>query len=410
MEEFKRIIDYVIEQADRNDAKNLQFEQDIIFNIERSRDKIFSRMLSRAQGCINLTQMTEMLHVMDTLADILEREFETHLLNKFAEYAQTGYDNTSQLIETGLDVEKRFSERVSEIRIDRDNETIKYIQEHAFDMLSGYTSGLIQSMRASLGDLILKNSADRATVQKLIQRILDTNSSKAKEIAQTELSRAYNTGVLERLKQYYAETGVKPKKYWHGFKYSAKTCGYCYDRIGRVYDYDDDSEQLPAHPRCRCIWLPVLDGWDKPIDTGIISRANMLTTGYSEDQLYSRLNSRLGIDYAENMNIDDVVKYLEGDRTPSIMSKIGIARESAIEQTKDSFNITQETGTDTWSKRFNQQMSFWKNLVAESIVDKDKDKLEKYYEGIKAVTLLPWSGEQLDKWNKLLKEVSKELS
>lgn len=136
----------------------------------------------------------------------------------------------------------------------------------------------------------------------------------------------------------------------------------------------------------------------------------MLTTGYSEDQLYSRLNSRLGIDYAENMNIDDVVRYLEGDRTPSMMSKIGIARESAIEQTKDSFDITQETGTDTWSKRFNQQMSFWKNLMAESIVDKDKDKLEKYYEGIKAVTLLPWSGEQLDKWNKLLKEVSKELS
>ena len=33
MLEYKRILDYIIEQADRNDARCLQFEQDIIFRI-----------------------------------------------------------------------------------------------------------------------------------------------------------------------------------------------------------------------------------------------------------------------------------------------------------------------------------------------------------------------------------------
>lgn len=51
MLEYKRILDYVIEQADRNDARCLQFEQDIIFRIERSRDSVFSRMVTRGTGC-----------------------------------------------------------------------------------------------------------------------------------------------------------------------------------------------------------------------------------------------------------------------------------------------------------------------------------------------------------------------
>ena len=59
------------------------------------------------------------------------------------------------------------------------------------------------------------------------------------------------------------------------------------------------------------------------------------------------------------------------------------------------------------SARFNNQMSFWKDMVATSIVDNDAETLEKSYEAIKAVMLLPWNGNQMSKWNDLLSYIER---
>lgn len=404
---YERIIDYIIEQADRDDGKNLQFEQDIIFKIEKERDRVFSRMVARGAGCINLTEMQELLTVLETMFGIYITNVKRILDGKFTEYYKHARDNIDRLIDTGLDVERKFSRPVKEVKYTYDKNTVGYIQKHAFEMLTGYEYSIISQLRARLGDMILKGTADRRSVQNMIQRVLNVDYSKAKEIAQQELSRAYNTGTLERLHEYGVATGQQPRKYWHGFKYSVKTCEYCKKRIGNTYDLDDNSETLPAHIRCRCIWLPVLSGWDEPLNRSLIARANMLQTGYSEKQIYSRLNSRLGINYGEYLKVEDAVEYLEGDRTPTMMAKIAVAREQAIDSTKADFNIQQEMGTDAWSKKFNTQMDFWKSSIAEAIVDNDQDLLWKYYDAIKAVMVLPWSGEQLAKWESLLNSVDK---
>lgn len=404
---YNKIIDYIIEQADRDDAKNLQFEQDILFKIERERNRIFTRMVARGAGCANLTEMQELLTVLDTMVEILIKKIKDILNGKFKQYYKQASDNIDRLIETGLDVERQFSRPVKEIKYAYDEKTYDFIQKHAFEMLGGYGQSIITQLRARLGDMILRGSADRLSVQRMIQKVLDIEPSKAKEIAQQELSRAYNAGTLERLKEYENLTGRKARKYWHGFKYSGKTCSYCKERIGNTYDLDDDRETLPAHTRCRCIWLPVLSGWDGPLNRGLIARANMLQTGYSEEQIYARLNNRLGIKYGEYMKVEDAVEYLEGDRTPAIMAKIAVAREQAIAVTKDSFEIQQEAGSDVWSKKFNTQMNFWKGTVAEAIVDNDQDLLWKCSDAIKTVMVLPWSGEQLAKWESLLNSVDK---
>lgn len=405
--DYNKIIDYIIEQADRNDGRNLQFEQDILFRIDKARDKAFNRMIARGTGCINLNEAQDLLTVLQTMVEIYIRNIKNILNGKFERYYKTARENIDQLIDVGRNVEKRYSQQVSEQKITYDQKTIDFIQNHAFEMLGGYGQGIINQLRARLGDMVLKGTADRASVRNMIEKVLNVNPSKAQEIAQQELSRAYNTGVVERLKEYQKLTGNSVRKYWHGFKYSKKTCEYCRERIGHTYDIDDNSETLPAHVRCRCIWLPVLNGWDGPLNRNMIARANMLQTGYSDEQIYSRLNSRLGINYAEYMKVEDAMDYLEGDRTPSIMSKIAIAREQAIDATKADLGISAEAGTDAWSKKFNQQMGFWKTLVAEAIVDNDQNMLWKCYDGIKAVMVLPWSGEQLTKWESLLNSVDK---
>ena len=158
MKEYSRILDYIIEQADRNDAKCLQFEQDIIFRINKSRDNIFSRMINRSAGCENITDMQNLLTIMQTMTQMFIHESKMILIDKFMEYYNNAYKNTDQLLDVGLDVERRFSRNIKEITIIRDEATINYIQEHSFEMLTGYTNNIISQLRASLGDLILKRS------------------------------------------------------------------------------------------------------------------------------------------------------------------------------------------------------------------------------------------------------------
>lgn len=403
--EYTRVIDFIIEQANRDDARNLEFEQDLLFRISKAKDKTFAKILEMSMGFTSMLEMTQMLSKFEDILKQFHGEVVRILINKFEEYHDIGYKNTDTLLETGNDVDHQLNQRISEMAIERDSDTIDFVQKHAFDMLSGYDTKLIDRLRAELGNLFLNKTTDRATVRNMVEKVLGVDQSKAEEIAQNELSRAYNYGVLARMRDYEKETGARVRKYWHGFLYSPKTCGYCLNHIGNIYDLEDDSEQLPAHSRCRCTWLPILDGWDKPVSKDLISRANILTTAYSEKQIYECINNRLGITYGELIHVDDATNYLSGDRSPTTMSGIANARTAAIKRMIDSFDITSETSGDNWSKKFNSQMSFWKDTVATAMVDNDRDLLEKSIEGIKAVVLLPWTGEQMSKWNKLVRYI-----
>jgi hypothetical protein len=59
------------------------------------------------------------------------------------------------------------------------------------------------------------------------------------------------------------------------------------------------------------------------------------------------------------------------------------------------------------AKEYQMQMSFWKQYVSEAMVDKNVDVLNKSYEAIKGVMILPWTSKQLSGWNKLLDIIKK---
>ena len=128
----------------------------------------------------------------------------------------------------------------------------------------------------------------------------------------------------------------------------------------------------------------------------------MLNAAYSEEYIYNRINNRLGINYAEYMSIEAASDYITGDRSEKVIDAIAKARDSAIKDRKASINISSDTDNNMMSSKFNNQLSLWKDVIATAIVDNDKDTLDKSYEAIKAVMLLPWNGSQLSKWNNLL--------
>lgn len=408
MVKHDRIIDYIIEQADRYDIKNLQFEQDIKFQLSRLTDRYNNIILSKVITDINnILAMQKLIISIDKVYKQYVSDCKKILMDSFDTYYRTAYNNTSDLIDLGNELTAKYSQ-ISEQKSNReyDEDTIDYIEKHAFELLTGHSYQKVERIRAELGDLFLKGKANKSNVRDAIEKILNVNRSKAEEIAQTELSRAYNYGVMARLQEYQRLTGQKVRKYWHGFKYSESTCEYCRPRIGNIYDLDDDVEELPAHVRCRCVWLPILDGWDEPVNTKLISRANMLNTGYNKDMIYLRINNRLGINYAEYMSDEAVDDYMSGDRTERVYDNMSKAKDEYIKNTISSWDISKDTSKSHMSSEFNQQLLFWQKYTAGAMADNDKDILSKSYEAIQGIMLLPWSATQLDGWNSLLRVIS----
>lgn len=405
MTQYDKIIDYIIEQADRYDLKNLQFEDDIKFNIQRLTNQYHNKIIN--QVITDITSVLSMQQLMTSINNVYHKylnECRYIIFDKYITYFNIAYDNMGDLIDMGNELMGKFNQGLKEQKSNKeyDEETIRYIEEHALEQISGYSYNKIENIRSALGDLFLKGKANKANVRNMIEKILGTNKSKAEEIAQTELSRAYNYGTLKRLQEYQQLTGHRIKKYWHGFKYSERTCEDCKAHIGEIFDIDDNTYELPLHPRCRCVWLPILDGWDKPISTNLLSRANMLNTGYSSDMMYQRINNRLGINYAKYMSDTAKIDYLSGDRTSKIYDELSKAKTEYIKNTISSFDIAKDNSRQHMAYEYNIQMQFWKKYVANAMADNDLDILNRSYQAIQGLIVLPWTAEQLDGWNKLL--------
>ena len=409
MAEFNRIIDYIIDQADRYDIKNLQFEEDIKFELNRLTNRYYNNVLRKVN-----TDITS-VYIMQALLSNIEKVLNEYLvgckkilIDTFDEYYNVAYKNTGDLIDLGNELMKKFNHNISEQKanIEYDSDTIEYIQRHSFELLQGHTWQKIERIRAELGNMFLSGKANKSNVRDAIEKILNVNRDKAEEIAQTELSRAYNFGTMKRFREYQNLTGERVRKYWHGFKYADNTCEYCRPRIGNVYDLDDYDEELPAHVRCRCIWLPILEGWDKPLDTSFSSSTDMLDVAYNKDIIYERINNRLDINYASYMSDKAIDDYISGDRTNKIYDEMNKARGRYIKDTVNSFDIAKDNAKSHMSNEFNQQMSFWKNYVAGAMADNNYDTLNRSYDAIKGVMVLPWSATQLDEWSRLLNIIS----
>lgn len=404
MKEFNKVIDYIIDQSDRYDIRNLGIENDVLLLLKKKKASLDSSVLSYVR---EIRTMLDVTVFMQSIIKTFTRYYNdvAMIYDKYIpSHYHSGYDQTSDLINIGKEVSNRLSEPVKEMKYgDYDENTIEFIKEHAMEQAKGYSEGKISKIRSTISDLMLQGRANKSTVRDAVQKILDVDKSKAEDIARTELSRAYNYGVLHRLNEFADQNpGENVRKYWHGFAYSPETCTYCRPRIGNVYDIDDNSEVLPAHVRCRCVWLPMIGGWDKPVSRQLTNRANMLNAAYSEEYIYNRINNRLGINYAEYMSIEAASDYITGDRSEKVIDAIAKARNSAIKDRKALINISSDTDNNMMSSKFNNQLSFWKDIIATAIVDNDKDTLDKSYEAIKAVMLLPWNGSQLSKWNNLL--------
>lgn len=415
----KRIIDYIIEQAERTDGENIKIEERVMERISNLYDQMERRIMMTVETHGDIDTVLKYQNLMNRISGLVGEFYSAvykTMLPEIGDYTQKGYHDFQHLIEIGHELQDKAKEvRVTEIAGKKtsmpDPNAIEFMKNHAFEQVKAISNDILSRAKAEVGALLVsKKVVTRAELRKSLQKILDTSRNRADTIAQTELSMAYNRGALQRMDEFNRISGGnKMRKYWHGFKYSATTCPYCRPRIGNVYAIDDNSEMLPAHPRCRCVWLPFMEGWDTPINTMFTSRANMLNRVYQPDEIYKRLDARLGINYSKYLPADDASRYMAGDRSSEFYTKLAQARDMAIKDTMASFDIASEKAEANMAREFNIQMPFWKRYVSEAIADKSEEEMLKSVEAIKAIMILPWSFEQLDKWNKLLNDIQKHL-
>ena len=92
-------------------------------------------------------------------------------------------------------------------------------------------------------------------VAKKIKDDFGVTAYQATRLVNTELARVVSEAQLD----VYRNSGVVDKVLWTA-TLESNTCDYCADLDGKYFNLDD-APKIPAHPNCRCCYVPVVDGW-----------------------------------------------------------------------------------------------------------------------------------------------------
>ena len=159
MKEFNSIVDYIKDQADRYDANNLQFEQDILFKIRKETDRYMNMIVNTV--VVDITSVLIMQKLMISIQTIMDKyvlQCKKILLDTFSKYSDIAYKYTDDLIELGTTIEQKFNGDIKEQKSNKeyDEDTLDFIQNHSFELLKGHSQTKIEQIRSKLGDLFLK--------------------------------------------------------------------------------------------------------------------------------------------------------------------------------------------------------------------------------------------------------------
>lgn len=404
------IMDYIIDQMEQFDITNVVKEYTVISAISNQ----YEEMIKRIEGvAIMMGSMTSLAGAQLLINKVVEciKLFEkqsTQLLAKQTkEYQQMGYNHIGEIIDMANEIQKQQS-KVSEMKM-YDPNTIVNISDHACEQVTKFTNEKMSYVREEINKLFTAGEYNQKNIAKILETVVG-DKYRARLIAQTEMSFAYNKGVIERLYEFKTISGLDVKKYWYGFKYSEHTCKHCKPHIGSKFALDDDTYSLPLHPNCRCVWLPYIEGWDTPITVDITRNADMLKRTYSSDEIYRKINTRLGINYAQYLADGVAIRYIGGERGEEMANEFDNAKNIAVSKYIDDFGVKLVSPTKSLSTEYQQQMSFWSSYVASNMADDMKDNLVSASKGIKGTMALPWSGKQLNEFNKLLIAIDRYLS
>ncbi|MCR5257631.1 MAG: phage head morphogenesis protein [Desulfovibrio sp.] len=99
----------------------------------------------------------------------------------------------------------------------------------------------------------------------IVKDIVDAAASKGARLAVHDAVTIARTFVQQASNDALVAVYRRNRKIVRGRKWTStlsnRTCIACAALDGRTYGWDDKAPNMPLHPRCRCVWTPVVRSW-----------------------------------------------------------------------------------------------------------------------------------------------------
>jgi SPP1 gp7 family putative phage head morphogenesis protein len=164
---------------------------------------------------------------------------------------------------------------------------------------------ITNEMNTGIKETLAKGVADGLGANALTIRLhkqVNMTHKRAHTIARTETVRAMNEAQLSTYESFGVyEVSVIVE--WHTAG-DDRVCGYCESRHGGTYSIKDARGLLPAHPNCRCAWIPAESTFHEKTPEKHIEEAKPVKRSEVESDILDP-QKRIG-------NVDVYDEYIEG--------------------------------------------------------------------------------------------------
>jgi len=131
------------------------------------------------------------------------------------------------------------------------------VYTRAYNELEGVTTDMGKQMSRELAEGLTQGENPRKIARRMTDRIDKIGVSRARTIARTETVRGHNEGALNRYQAVEGRLdGVTVIAEWSTAQ-DSDVCVICRSFQGQEFKLDEARGRIPAHPNCRCTWVPV---------------------------------------------------------------------------------------------------------------------------------------------------------
>lgn len=153
------------------------------------------------------------------------------------------------------------------IGVETDEAAIDILQQRAGLQIDGLTKAIRQKLVFQITEGMRLGEPAEEIAKRLSGEIDSMGIERARVIARTEVMTAFNTATVDRFERH----GIKKIEWFAAYdervctnfeiNFGGETYYGCDGINGAVFDVDDHPP-IPAHPNCRCVYLPVFEEGD----------------------------------------------------------------------------------------------------------------------------------------------------
>ena len=215
----------------------------------------FTRSSDRVAAFMEWLRMENATNVLQvSLGTPVRQAAEASWMNVYIDtsYRKGVRDAATKLSKGGAKVSSSWVREALNRPIHADRVGLAYTR--AFSELDGITKAMEQKISRVLAQGIAEGKNPRAIASTLYDEVDKFTESRAVVLARTEVISAHAEASLNSYEEAGIE-GVEVEAEWSTAG-DDRVCEECESMEGQTFDMDEARGMIPAHPQCRCAWIP----------------------------------------------------------------------------------------------------------------------------------------------------------